>query len=57
MASHTGAGRARSLGYTNVAVMPEGIKGWVKAGKTVKTRNSVRRLPLRQQLMQDGFAA
>ncbi len=37
MASHTGAGRARSLGYTNVAVMPEGIKGWVKAGKTVKT--------------------
>jgi rhodanese-related sulfurtransferase len=25
--------RAKSLGYTNVAVMPEGIAGWVKAGK------------------------
>jgi rhodanese-related sulfurtransferase len=25
--------RARSLGYTNVAIMPEGIAGWVKAGK------------------------
>jgi rhodanese-related sulfurtransferase len=25
--------RAKSFGYTNVAVMPEGILGWVKAGK------------------------
>lgn len=37
MASHTGAGRALSLGYTNVAVMSEGIAGWLKAGKQVKT--------------------
>jgi rhodanese-related sulfurtransferase len=28
--------RARSLGYTNVAIMPEGIAGWVKAGKKVQ---------------------
>jgi hypothetical protein len=25
--------RAKGFGYTNVAVMPEGIAGWVKAGK------------------------
>jgi rhodanese-related sulfurtransferase len=25
--------RAKSLGYSNVYVMPEGIAGWVKAGK------------------------
>jgi rhodanese-related sulfurtransferase len=25
--------RAKSLGYTNVYVMPDGIAGWVKAGK------------------------
>jgi rhodanese-related sulfurtransferase len=25
--------RAKSLGYTNVYIMPEGIAGWVKAGK------------------------
>jgi rhodanese-related sulfurtransferase len=25
--------RARSFGYTNVYEMPEGIAGWVKAGK------------------------
>jgi rhodanese-related sulfurtransferase len=25
--------RAKSFGYTNVYVMPEGIAGWVKAGK------------------------
>lgn len=37
MASHTGAGRARSLGYTNVAIMPDGIKGWVKAGKKTQS--------------------
>jgi rhodanese-related sulfurtransferase len=33
MASHEGAGRAKSLGYTNVYVMTEGSVGWVKAGK------------------------
>jgi rhodanese-related sulfurtransferase len=26
-------GGARSLGYTNVVIMPDGIKGWVHAGK------------------------
>jgi len=25
--------RAKRLGYTNVYVMPDGIAGWVKAGK------------------------
>jgi rhodanese-related sulfurtransferase len=25
--------RAKSFGYTNVFIMPEGIVGWVKAGK------------------------
>ena len=33
MSSHTGAGRAKSLGYTNVFVMSEGTQGWTKAGK------------------------
>ena len=33
MASHDGAGRARSFGYTNVYVMSEGSLGWTKAGK------------------------
>jgi rhodanese-related sulfurtransferase len=35
MASHDGAGRAASLGYKNVYVMPAGIAGWEKAGKPV----------------------
>jgi rhodanese-related sulfurtransferase len=29
------AARAQELGYTAVKVMPEGIRGWVKAGKPV----------------------
>jgi hypothetical protein len=29
--------RAKSLGYANVFVMPEGIAGWTKAGKKVQT--------------------
>ena len=33
MASHTGAGRAKKMGYTNVFVMTEGSAGWQKAGK------------------------
>ncbi len=33
MASHTGAGRAKKMGYTNVFVMNEGTVGWTKAGK------------------------
>jgi len=27
--------RAKSLGYANVYEMPDGISGWVKAGKQV----------------------
>lgn len=30
------AARAKALGYTAVKVMPEGIRGWVKAGKPVE---------------------
>ena len=33
MASHKGAVRAQSLGYTNVFVMSAGSAGWTKAGK------------------------
>jgi len=29
--------RAKSLGYANVYVMPEGIAGWVKAGKKTQS--------------------
>ena len=36
MASHTGAGRALTMGYTNVFVMTEGMAGWAKAGKPVQ---------------------
>ena len=32
-ASHEAAGKALTAGYTNVKVMPDGIAGWVKAGK------------------------
>lgn len=32
-ASHEAAAKARTAGYTNVKVLPEGIAGWVKAGK------------------------
>jgi rhodanese-related sulfurtransferase len=32
-ASHQAAARALTAGYTNVKVMPDGIAGWVKAGK------------------------
>jgi rhodanese-related sulfurtransferase len=33
-ASHEAAKRARFAGYTNVKILPAGIAGWVKAGKT-----------------------
>jgi rhodanese-related sulfurtransferase len=33
MASHGAAREAAKLGYTKVFVMPDGIHGWVKAGK------------------------
>ena len=36
-ASHEAASKARMAGYKNVKVMPEGIAGWVKAGKKVQT--------------------
>jgi rhodanese-related sulfurtransferase len=36
-ASHEAAEKALTAGYTNVKVMPDGIAGWVKAGKKVKT--------------------
>lgn len=35
-ASHEAAAKAIAAGYTNVKVMPEGIAGWVKAGKQVQ---------------------
>jgi rhodanese-related sulfurtransferase len=35
MASHEDARRALQAGYTRVFVMPEGIDGWIKAGKKV----------------------
>ncbi|HEY6036414.1 MAG TPA: rhodanese-like domain-containing protein [Kofleriaceae bacterium] len=35
-ASHAAAEKAIAAGYTNVKVMPEGIAGWVKAGKKVQ---------------------
>ena len=36
-ASHDAAERALTAGYTNVKVMPEGIAGWVAAGKKTQT--------------------
>jgi len=37
MASHSAAGRAVEAGYTNVAVLADGIQGWKAAGqKTAK---------------------
>jgi len=35
-ASHAAAAKARIAGYSQVKVMPEGIAGWVKAGKKVQ---------------------
>ena len=35
-ASHHAAEQATTAGYTHVKVMPEGIAGWVKAGKNVQ---------------------
>lgn len=36
-ASHQAAARAITAGYTNVKVLPEGIAGWVKAGKQTQS--------------------
>lgn len=35
-ASHHAAEKAITAGYTNVKVLPDGIAGWVKAGKKVQ---------------------
>ena len=35
-ASHDAAEKAMTAGYSNVKVLPEGIAGWVKAGKKVQ---------------------
>lgn len=37
MASHAGARVALENGYTNVKVLPDGIDGWIKAGKPVES--------------------
>ncbi len=34
-ASHEAANRARAAGHRDVKVLPDGIAGWVKAGKSV----------------------
>jgi rhodanese-related sulfurtransferase len=36
LASHEAARRALDMGYTRVFIMPEGIQGWVKAGKPIE---------------------
>ena len=36
-ASHEAASKALTAGYTNVKVLPEGIAGWVKAGKKIQS--------------------
>jgi rhodanese-related sulfurtransferase len=35
MECHKAARRAVDLGYTDVSIMPQGIDGWVEAGKPV----------------------
>jgi rhodanese-related sulfurtransferase len=35
-ASHTAAEKALTAGYQNVKVMPDGIAGWVSAGKKIQ---------------------
>ena len=39
-ASHTAAERAMEAGYTKVAVLTDGIQGWVKAGEKADTMKS-----------------
>jgi rhodanese-related sulfurtransferase len=36
-ASHHAASKAITAGYTNVKVMPDGIAGWVNAGKKIQS--------------------
>jgi rhodanese-related sulfurtransferase len=35
-ASHTAAEKAMTAGYSNVKILPDGIAGWVEAGKKVQ---------------------
>jgi rhodanese-related sulfurtransferase len=37
MASHHAAREAAKLGFTKVFVMPDGIDGWMKAGRPVES--------------------
>lgn len=39
-ASEVAAKKAADAGYTNVAVLPDGIMGWKQAGKSTATPNS-----------------
>ncbi len=39
-ASETAAKKAAEAGYSNVAVLPDGIRGWKQAGKSTTTPNS-----------------
>jgi len=36
-ASHEAASKALTAGYVNVKVLPDGIAGWVKAGKKIQS--------------------
>ena len=36
-ASHEAASKALTAGYSNVKVLPDGIAGWVKAGKKIQS--------------------
>ncbi|HEY5922772.1 MAG TPA: rhodanese-like domain-containing protein [Kofleriaceae bacterium] len=36
-ASHDAAEKAMTAGYTNVKILPDGIAGWVQAGKKVQS--------------------
>jgi len=40
MASHIAARAAAKQGYRNVFVMPDGIEGWLKAGKRFERSRS-----------------
>jgi rhodanese-related sulfurtransferase len=39
-ASHVAAARAAKVGYTDVAVLPDGIRGWKQAGQPTETPKS-----------------
>jgi rhodanese-related sulfurtransferase len=40
MASHIAARAAAKAGYRKVFVMPDGIEGWLKAGKRIERSTS-----------------